>query len=375
MDKIKAPKKPITKKKSKLDISTLHLVQMMNNQDQQIAINIGKKNKEIAQTIDLCVEALNNRGRVICVGTVTNGGLGILDVADMYPIYERKNWINSIIAEGNKFIRNSKDPKANDKEIVVRDLKFMKLSARDVIIAISSSGSTPYTIAAMKYAKTIKAKTIAITTTSNSTITKNADVVINPVLGVEIILNSTRMKSWSTYKFIINMISTGVMIKMDRPVRRKSTINKDKKIQLSKHSINVISKITSLTKNKSKLLLDKSGQDIQIAIVMHYIKVNKKNAMELLEYYNGSLRLLFEDQKNKLTPAQKRITKKALIKLEANNAILKINYVRILTNTKNIISKTKNAASIHGKKLQYTTEMKVKKLRTKIKNSLIKNKK
>jgi hypothetical protein len=235
------------------------------------------------------------------------------------------------------------------------------------VIGISSSGSTTYTVSAIKYAKKSSVKTVAITTTPNSAITKEAELVIDPIVGTEIILGSTRMKSGSAQKFILNMISTGIMLKMGKIKENPLFNRKPEKSKLFKYSIQVLANITSLSETKAESLFNTADQDVQVAIIMHYLKTNNKKSQSLLKGYNNSIKLVFEDKNNKLTKSQKAEAKKASIRFDITNILLKINYIRLLTSTQKVISK-------NGNKIQETAKSKFKSLKNIVKNSLEKSK-
>ena len=353
------------------NIDTLHLVKMMNEQDKKIAFEVGKKNLEVSKAIDLCVQSILNGGKVIYAGAGTPGRLGILDASEMYPTYGNKNWIKAIIAGGSKAIANSIEDSEDSKSDAIKDLKSKNLTSKDVVIGITSSGSTPYTVEAVKYAKTIDAKTICITTTANSIISKHVNVIIDPIVGPEIILGSTRMKSGSAQKFILNMISTGIMIKMDRTWGNIMINVLPGNIKLVNRSIGIISEITGLTKAKSKLLFEKSKKDIKTSLVMHFLKVNNEKSKRFLTENNHVLKTLFIDKKKLLNSKEKILAKKALIKLESNCNLLKINYFSIYKYTKESLEIKKEEVF----KIANKTFKKIKKvIKDKTKNINIKKK-
>ena len=331
-------------------LSTANLVKMMNEQDQQIASIISKKTKVIAEAIDVCIEALKNDGQIIYVGAGTPGRLAIMEAAEMYPTFGKKNWIKGIIAGGSRAMAHSIKNVEDNKELAITDLRKVKLSSKDVVVGITSSGVTPYTNSAITYAKKIKAKTIAITTTPNSQITKKVDVNIDPDVGVEIILGSTRMKSGSAQKFILNILSTGIMIQMGCTLGNLMIDAQPNNNKLIKRSIEIISKSTSLTLDKSKRIFKQSGNNIKTSIVMHYLKINKKRANELLCHYQKRINNVFKDVDNKLSKTEARYAKIAMDSLAEKFSFFK-NHFGDKEKTKESLLKTREFVMDNSKKI------------------------
>lgn len=192
--------------------STLEMVQTINQEDQKVAQAVATQDKVIAQAIDQAAERYNKGGRLIYIGAGTSGRLGVLDAAELVPTYgvDPKRAIGIIAGNAmNQAVEGAED----SPELAKRDLQKIKLSSNDVVIGLAASGRTPYVIGGLEYANQIGALTIAIACVKNSKIGSLAKIAIEAVVGPEVVTGSTRMKAGTAQKMILNMLSTGIMVK------------------------------------------------------------------------------------------------------------------------------------------------------------------
>ena len=198
-------------------LSTQEMVSLINREDQKVALAVEKETTHIAAAIDLIYSKMSSGGRLIYCGAGTSGRLGILDAVECPPTFSTNpELIKGIIAGGMSAIFKSAEGSEDNSELGKTDLEEINFAANDVLVGIAASGSTPYVLGAMAYARTLGAATIALTCCPGSKINRAADISISPMPGPEVITGSTRMKSGTAQKMVLNMLSTCTMIRMGK---------------------------------------------------------------------------------------------------------------------------------------------------------------
>jgi len=270
------------------ELSIIEILKVINEEDKKVAYAIEKELPKIAKAVEVIVNAIKNGGKWIYVGAGTSGRLGVIDVAELLPTYNvGPETADAIIAGGPGAMFRPIEGAEDDEEMAIRELKARRINSKDVVIGISASGRTPFVIAALKYARSLGAKTIAITSTCNSPITSHADIIICPKTGPEVITGSTRMKAATAQKMILTMLSTTVMVKLGKvhgslmvslePVSKK-LIERAKRIIMMEANVNY--------EEASKLLREANG-NVTVAIVMAKANVTRKQAETLLRIANN----------------------------------------------------------------------------------------
>lgn len=197
------------------EVSTLDALRLINDEDKLVAAAIEKVIPQIAEATDRIVERLQNGGRLFYIGTGTSGRLGVLDASEIPPTYGVSyDLVQGIIAGGYDALYKASEASEDNKEAGADDLKQRGVTEKDAVIGIAASGRTPYTIGAVEYANIIGCFTACIVCNPDSEMTKAVDVAIAPVVGPEAITGSTRMKSGTAQKLVLNMISTVAMIRL-----------------------------------------------------------------------------------------------------------------------------------------------------------------
>ena len=172
---------------------------------------------EIAKAVDLIAQKISEGGRLFYIGAGTSGRLGVLDASECPPTFGvAPDLVQGIIAGGDFALKNAVEGAEDDKSAAAKDLRAQNFSAADILVGIASSGRTPYVIAAIEHAKNLGAQTVAISCVENSELSKIADISINPITGAEVITGSTRLKAGTATKMILNMLSTGAMIRLGK---------------------------------------------------------------------------------------------------------------------------------------------------------------
>lgn len=196
-------------------VSTLDAVRLINNEDKKVADAVEKILPEIAEVIDNVVERLKNGGRLFYVGTGTSGRLGVLDASEIPPTFGVSyDLVQGVIAGGYDALYKATESSEDNREAGAEDLKTRGVTGKDAVIGLAASGRTPYTIGAVEFARSIGCFTACIACVPDSAITQSVDVAIVPVVGPEAITGSTRMKSGTAQKLVLNMISTVAMIRL-----------------------------------------------------------------------------------------------------------------------------------------------------------------
>ena len=198
-------------------VSTLEMVKIINDEDKKIAAAVEKVLPQIARAIDIIAEKIGNGGRLFYIGAGTSGRLGVLDASECPPTFGVANdLVQGIIAGGNYALTNAVEGAEDDKNLAVKDLAEKNFGAADVLVGIAASGRTPYVISAIDYAKKIGAVTLGVSCVENSALAKIVDIDITPVTGAEVVTGSTRMKAGTATKMVLNMLTTGAMIKLGK---------------------------------------------------------------------------------------------------------------------------------------------------------------
>ena len=198
-------------------VSTLEMVKIITDEDKKIAAAVEKVLPQIARAIDIITEKLRNGGRLLYIGAGTSGRLGVLDASECPPTFGvANNLVQGIIAGGNYALTNAVEGAEDDKNLAVKDLAEKNFGAADVLVGIAASGRTPYVISAIDYAKKIGALTLGVSCVENSALAKIVDIDITPVTGAEVVTGSTRMKAGTATKMVLNMLTTGAMIKLGK---------------------------------------------------------------------------------------------------------------------------------------------------------------
>lgn len=279
-------------------LSTLEMVRLINEEDQAVILAVKGAEQEIAHAIDAIVEQLKQGGRLVYIGAGTSGRLGVLDASECLPTFGvGEEMVIGMIAGGDRALRHPVESAEDSVEAVIEDLKAIHFNKNDILCAIASSGRTPYCIAGIQYAKSLSAKTIGFACVAESEIGKVADLKIETVVGAEVITGSTRMKSGSAQKMVLNMLSTGSMIQLGKVYSHWMVDVRSTNEKLKERSRKMLMEITDCTYDEAiELLLEAKGH-VKSAIVMKLLAINYAESVVLLEKYDGRIRQLLEGEK------------------------------------------------------------------------------
>lgn len=277
--------------------SALEIVNIMNEEDKKVPLAVEKELPNISKAVEKIVEAFKNEGRLIYLGAGTSGRLGILDAAECPPTFSTpKEMVVGLIAGGEIALIEAVEGAEDIEDEGLKDLVDINLTSKDVVVGIAASGRTPYVIGGLNYANTIGATTVSLSCNENSPISELSDISITPIVGPEIIAGSTRLKSATAQKLVLNMLTTASMIgigkvynnlMVDVQTTNKKLINRAKRI---------IMLATGIEENLAEQVLKESNYQPKVAIVMIKTNCNKDEAIKKLEEANGFIKKALEEK-------------------------------------------------------------------------------
>ena len=269
-------------------VSTLEMVRKINNEDKKVAEAVESELPKIAEAIDGIVKGMHKGGRLIYIGAGTSGRLGVLDASECPPTYGvSEELVQGIIAGGKEAIFRAKEGAEDSKELAVEDLKFKSLNENDTVVGLAASGRTPYVIGGLNYANEIGALTVAVTCNADSEVSKAAKISIAPVVGPEVVTGSTRLKSGTAQKLVLNMLSTGVMIKLGKVYGNLMVDVRATNAKLVERAKKIVCEATGVQREEAEKILEETNFDVKLSIFMLLSKLNKDEAKTILENNNG----------------------------------------------------------------------------------------
>lgn len=277
-------------------LPTIDIVRLINAEDAKVAAAVQLALPQIAETIDAIVEALSSGGRLFYVGAGTSGRLGILDAVETVPTFSAPpELVQGIIAGGYGALTRSIEGAEDKPEEARRDLIERGATAADIICGIAASGRTPYVIGALEYARFIGADTIAVACNAASPIGNLADISISVDVGPEIIAGSTRMKAGSAQKMILNMLSTGAMIRLGKVYGNLMVDLKVTNRKLADRACRLVQRLAGVDEARAKELLAGANNEVKAAVVMQRRGVDYAEARKLLADAAGQLRRVIDE--------------------------------------------------------------------------------
>lgn len=279
-------------------MSSIDVVRAINNEDKKVAKAVEKALPEIAKAVDIITKSLLNGGRLAYFGAGTSGRLGVLDASECWPTFSAPDgMITGFIAGGDYALKHSIEGAEDDKNEALKHLKEFKPTTKDVIVGISASGNPQYVITVLAEAQKKGVKTIGITSNPEAKLNQYADITILTRVGPEVITGSSRMKSGSAQKMVLNMLSTASMVKIGKTygnymIDLQLTCNK-----LVDRGNRIIATICKIPVEKADTYRIKANNNIKVACVMYLKQCSKQTAEKLLKQHNGILRKVLLDEK------------------------------------------------------------------------------
>ena len=273
-------------------LSALEIVQLMNEEDKQVPLAIEKCLPQIAQAVECIVAAFQQGGRLVYIGAGTSGRLGVLDASECPPTFGvSPEMVKGIIAGGERALRHPIEGAEDSKAQAVVDLQTIQFSSKDVLVGIAASGRTPYVIGALEYAKSLGSVTVSIASNPNSAMANIVDIAIDTVVGPEVLTGSSRLKSGTAQKLVLNMLTTASMILMGKCYQNLMVDVQASNEKLKTRAIRIVMQATDCDKALAEETLKQADQNAKLAIMMILSGLDRAQAEALLEKHQGKLQL------------------------------------------------------------------------------------
>ncbi|WP_288505386.1 N-acetylmuramic acid 6-phosphate etherase [uncultured Haemophilus sp.] len=273
-------------------LSALEIVQLMNKEDKQVPLAIEKCLPQIAQAVECIVAAFQQGGRLVYIGAGTSGRLGVLDASECPPTFGvSPEMVKGIIAGGERALRHPIEGAEDSKTHAMVDLQTIQFSSKDVLVGIAASGRTPYVIGALEYAKSLGSVTVSIASNPNSAMANIVDIAIDTVVGPEVLTGSSRLKSGTAQKLVLNMLTTASMILMGKCYQNLMVDVQASNEKLKARAIRIVMQATDCDKTLAEETLKLADQNAKLAIMMILSGLDRAQAEALLEKHHGKLQL------------------------------------------------------------------------------------
>ncbi|MFQ2853806.1 N-acetylmuramic acid 6-phosphate etherase [Aeromonas caviae] len=269
-------------------LSTLEMLRVINQEDQQVALAVGQLLPEIARAVDAIAAAFGKGGRLVYIGAGTSGRLGILDASECPPTYGvSAEQVIGLIAGGHKAILQAVENAEDDAELGARDLKNIQFCTNDVLVGIAASGRTPYVLSAMAHASAVGATVCSISCNPGSPLARAADISMVAVVGPEIVTGSSRMKAGTAQKLILNMLSTGAMIRTGKVYGNLMVDVEATNAKLVERQKRIVMEATDCERAVAERALAQADNHCKTAIVMILAGLTADEARTRLQSSNG----------------------------------------------------------------------------------------
>jgi N-acetylmuramic acid 6-phosphate etherase len=278
------------------EMSSLEIVQAMNKEDYKVPQVITGLLPIIAKVVDICAEALKTKNRVFYMGAGTSGRLGIVDSSECPPTFNASpNEFIGLIAGGESAFIKAVEGAEDSEDLGKDDLIKRNFCKNDICIGLAASGRTPYVIGGLKYARSIGAQTVSISCNKDAKVSKYADYPIEAIVGPEVLTGSTRLKAGTAQKLILNMISTGAMIRRGKSYQNLMVDLQMTNKKLERRGLNIIKEATGVDDNEAKEYIEKAKGSVKVAIVMILSSCNYEDAVKKLEKAEGKVKIAIKN--------------------------------------------------------------------------------
>jgi N-acetylmuramic acid 6-phosphate etherase len=278
------------------ELSTTEMLQVMNTADREVADAVAREIPAIACAVDAIAAALAPElgGRLFYVGAGTSGRLGVLDASECPPTFNvPSTLVQGLIAGGEYALRHSVEGAEDSPELGATDLRAHGFGAKDVLAGIAASGRTPYVLGAMQYARSLGAITIGVSCVPGSAVARAAEIAITPAVGPEVVTGSTRLRAGTATKLVLNMLSTGAMIRLGTVYSNLMVNVQPSNEKLADRAERIVVELTGLPRERAGALFREAGS-IKAAVLMHAHRLSREEAEALLRDAHGHLRHAME---------------------------------------------------------------------------------
>ncbi|ENM3850592.1 N-acetylmuramic acid 6-phosphate etherase [Vibrio cholerae] len=277
-------------------LSSQEIVERLNQQDKQVPLAVEAVLPQIAQAVDKITASFKQGGRLIYLGAGTSGRLGVLDASECPPTFGVSDqMVIGLIAGGKEAMFTAQEGAEDNATLGAHDLQQIDFSSKDVLVGIAASGRTPYVIGALEYANDLGATTIALSCNPDSPIAEIAQIAISPVVGPEALTGSTRLKSGTAQKLVLNMLTTASMIRLGKSYQNLMVDVRATNRKLIARAVRIVMQATDCQREEAEALLKESHNNAKLAILMHLTGINYEQATAKLSQSDGFLRRAMEE--------------------------------------------------------------------------------
>ncbi|HGE6067122.1 TPA: N-acetylmuramic acid 6-phosphate etherase [Vibrio cholerae] len=277
-------------------LSSQEIVERLNQQDKQVPLAVEAVLPQIAQAVDKITAAFKQGGRLIYLGAGTSGRLGVLDASECPPTFGVSDqMVIGLIAGGKEAMFTAQEGAEDNATLGAHDLQQIDFSSKDVLVGIAASGRTPYVIGALEYANDLGATTIALSCNPDSPIADIAKIAISPVVGPEALTGSTRLKSGTAQKLVLNILTTASMIRLGKSYQNLMVDVRATNRKLIARAVRIVMQATDCQREEAEALLKESHNNAKLAILMHLTGMNYEQATAKLSQSDGFLRRAMEE--------------------------------------------------------------------------------
>jgi N-acetylmuramic acid 6-phosphate etherase len=276
------------------------MVELMNREDRKVALVVGKAIPAIARAVDAIVAGIHNGGRLIYAGAGSSGRMAVLDAAECQPTFGTPpKLVQALIAGGGRAITHAVEGAEDDVRSAERELRERKLTRNDVVVGVTASGTTPYVLAVLRYARARGATTVAITSNPKMPVARLAKIVIAAEVGPEVLTGSTRMKAGTAQKMVLNMLSTASMARLGHVYENLMIDVVQTNDKVAKRALRILAEASGKSVSAAEHALRAAGHNMRVALVMLKKGVGAKVAKERLRAARGNLRAALGEMSRK----------------------------------------------------------------------------
>jgi N-acetylmuramic acid 6-phosphate etherase len=270
---------------------TERILKIINSEDATVATSVSAAIPQIAKAVDMAVATIRGGGRILYIGAGSSARIAALDAAECPPTFSTPpDWVEAITAGGSKALAHAMEGAEDDDAKAAADLKSKKVSSKDLVVGIAASGTTPYTLTALGYARSKGARTIALVALQDTPMAKAADLAIETLVGPEIIAGSTRMKAGTAQKLVLNMISTTTMIRLGMTYSNWMINVTMTNTKLRARGVHMLCEILGVNQEEAEKLTERSGGQLKLAVIMGALGCSRQDAEQRLAAGDGNLR-------------------------------------------------------------------------------------
>lgn len=286
-----ATEKPNARSHELDSLPAFEMIRLMNEEDATVAQAVREALPAIAVAVTNAAQALRSGGRLIYVGSGTSGRMGMLDASECRPTFGvSQDTVVAVMAGGASAFASAREGAEDDVEAGRQTIRDLKLSPKDLVVGISASGRTPFTVAALAAAREIGAFTVAISCNKDALLSLQADAPIEVATGPEVLTGSTRLKAGTAQKMVLNMISTGAMVLVGKVYNNYMVDMAVSNYKLKERAVDIVKNVLGVSEVSARRVLEEAGGNIKAAIVMSKLGVRREVAVSWLETAGGSVR-------------------------------------------------------------------------------------